>query len=109
LPDGRAADWNQALMELGATVCVARAPACDACPASSCRTRGLPVVPPARGAAGRVRFEDTDRYVRGRIVAALVGGDELPDGFGAERLERALAGLERDGLVVREAGAIRLP
>ena len=27
LPDGRAADWNQALMELGATVCTARAPA----------------------------------------------------------------------------------
>lgn len=110
LPDGRAADWNQALMELGATVCVARAPVCDACPAASCRTRGRPVVPATeRRAAERVRFEDTDRYVRGRIVAALVGGDELPDGFDAERLERALAGLERDGLVVREAGAIRLP
>lgn len=32
--------WNQALMELGATVCTPRAPSCDACPvASMCRAR----------------------------------------------------------------------
>ena len=31
-PPGRAADFNQATMELGATVCTARAPRCDACP-----------------------------------------------------------------------------
>jgi A/G-specific adenine glycosylase len=28
----RPGDWNQALMELGATVCVPRAPSCEACP-----------------------------------------------------------------------------
>ncbi|MBS1870705.1 MAG: A/G-specific adenine glycosylase [Actinobacteria bacterium] len=111
VPAGRAADWNQALMELGATVCTARAPACEACPAASCRSQGRPQLAPTarRGAADRVRFEETDRYVRGRVVAALVAGAALPDGFAPERLERALAGLERDGLVVREAGAVRLP
>ncbi|HEV7772418.1 MAG TPA: A/G-specific adenine glycosylase [Conexibacter sp.] len=110
VPDGRAADWNQAMMELGATVCAGRAPACDACPAASCRSRGRPdVAPTARRASERVRFEDTDRYVRGRVVAALAAGEPVPAGFEAERLERALAGLERDGLVVREAGAVRLP
>lgn len=112
VPDGRAADWNQALMELGATVCTARAPSCEACPAASCRSRGRPHdwgAPARRAAADRVRFEDTDRYVRGRIVAALVAGTGLPDGIEAERLERALAGLVRDGLVVRDAGAVRLP
>ena len=31
-PPGRAADFNQATMELGATVCTARAPRCEACP-----------------------------------------------------------------------------
>ncbi|MGZ8635190.1 MAG: A/G-specific adenine glycosylase, partial [Solirubrobacteraceae bacterium] len=31
-PPGRAADFNQATMELGATVCTARAPRCGACP-----------------------------------------------------------------------------
>jgi|SRR5688572_30682610 len=36
---GRAADWNQALMDLGATVCVARRPRCEACPVVPlCRT-----------------------------------------------------------------------
>jgi A/G-specific adenine glycosylase len=110
VPDGRAADWNQALMELGATVCAARAPACDACPAASCRSRGRPhVAPTARGAGERVRFEDTDRYVRGRVVAALVAGEGVPGGFEPARLERALAGLARDGLVVRDGDAVRLP
>jgi A/G-specific adenine glycosylase len=32
LPAGRASEWNQALMDLGATVCVARAPRCGCCP-----------------------------------------------------------------------------
>jgi A/G-specific adenine glycosylase len=110
LPPGRAGDWNQALMELGATVCTARAPACEACPAASCRARGLSAVAPtARRSGERVRFEDTDRFVRGRIVAALVTGAELPAEIEPARLERALVGLERDGLVVREGAAVRLP
>jgi A/G-specific adenine glycosylase len=32
VPRGRAGDWNQALMDLGATICVARTPRCEACP-----------------------------------------------------------------------------
>jgi len=32
VPRGRAGDWNQALMDLGATICVARAPRCPVCP-----------------------------------------------------------------------------
>jgi A/G-specific adenine glycosylase len=41
VPAGRSADWNQALMDLGATVCVARRPRCRACPvARVCRARG---------------------------------------------------------------------
>src|SRR5881398_1255427 len=39
VPRGRAADWNQALMDLGATYCVARAPRCRDCPVRrSCAT-----------------------------------------------------------------------
>ncbi len=110
VPDGRAADWNQAMMELGATVCAGRSPDCDACPAASCRSRGrLEIAPTARRSGGSVRFEDTDRFVRGRVVAALVAGERLPDGFEPGRLERALAGLARDGLVVRDGDAVRLP
>ena len=32
VPRGASADWNQALMDLGATTCTARAPRCPACP-----------------------------------------------------------------------------
>ena len=97
------------MMELGATVCTARAPRCDACPVRAwCASAGAPA--PARGpAAPRPRFEDTDRFARGRIVAALLAGAPLPD-LAPERLERALAGLARDGLIVRDAaGAPALP
>jgi A/G-specific adenine glycosylase len=80
-------------MELGATVCTARNPRCDACPVEpSCARHPDP--PPRRRAP--VRFEETDRYVRGRTVAALLEGQALPPGA-----ERVLAGLEQDGLVVR--------
>ena len=59
------------------------------------------VVTPAR----RVKppkFEDTDRWARGRVIASLLQEKEIP--LQGERLERALAGLERDGLIVRDAG-----
>jgi A/G-specific adenine glycosylase len=54
LLDGRSpGDWNQALMELGATVCLPRKPACPACPLrTSCRGRARGIqeeLPEARG------------------------------------------------------------
>jgi A/G-specific adenine glycosylase len=42
-------------------------------------------------------------------VAALAAGEGLPAGIAPERLERALAGLERDGLVQRDDLGVRLP
>jgi A/G-specific adenine glycosylase len=42
LPPGRAGDFNQALMDLGATVCTPRAPSCGQCPlAEACRAHQL--------------------------------------------------------------------
>ena len=32
VPRGRSSDWNQALMDLGATICAARTPRCPVCP-----------------------------------------------------------------------------
>ena len=96
LPAGRAATFNQAMMELGATVCRPRAPRCAECPvATGCQ--GPLTIAPRR--APSPRFEDTDRWARGRILAALVAGEEFV--VGGARGERALAGLERDGLIVR--------
>jgi A/G-specific adenine glycosylase len=121
LPRGRAAAFNQAMMELGATVCRPRRPACGECPVRArCRSQGRADEPRAEGhpqarrgrahgARSPVRFEDSDRWARGRIVAALLAGEPGPELEPARR-ERALAGLERDGLVVRaHDGEPRLP
>ncbi len=105
VPVGRAATFNQAMMELGATVCRPRTPVCSACPVSLGCARVIEA-PAKRTAAPR--FEDTDRFARGRVVAALLAGEEIP--FSGTRRERVLAGLERDGLVVRdEDGHPHLP
>jgi A/G-specific adenine glycosylase len=110
LPAGRAATFNQAAMELGATVCGARRARCGACPAAPwCPSRDRVAVAPRRPSGRRPRFEDTDRYARGRVVAALVAGEQPPAELDAERLARVVAGLQRDGLVVREGAALRLP
>ncbi|CAN5189720.1 hypothetical protein BH09ACT5_BH09ACT5_02040 [soil metagenome] len=116
LPDARL--FNAAMMELGAVVCTARAPRCDACPiADSCRWRaeGYPAYSGPR-AAVQPKFEGSDRQVRGLIMAELRGSDipvtavELetvwPD---AVQRERALAGLLADGLAVRAGNGFELP
>jgi A/G-specific adenine glycosylase len=61
VPEDRPGDFNQALMELGATVCTPRAPACEDCPlAKECIARSegltltLPELPP-RAKATHVR------------------------------------------------------
>ena len=42
LPSGRAGDYNQALMDLGSSICTPRAPACLICPiAHCCQARAL--------------------------------------------------------------------
>jgi len=109
MPAGGAAPFNQAMMELGATVCRPRRPECGGCPVQAgCASAGR-VAAPALRQGRRERFEDTDRWARGRIVAALVSGDPLP-ALDRARRERAEAGLLRDGLAVRgEDGVLRLP
>lgn len=103
-PPGRAADFNQATMELGATVCTARAPRCELCPLeASCAGLEAPAGRPSGG-----RFEDSNRWVRGRVVAALAAGEGLPDGIAPERLDRAVHSLVRDGLIRRVAGGFAL-
>jgi A/G-specific adenine glycosylase len=104
-------ELGQALMELGAMVCRAREAACGTCPMEAgCASAGAVVVPArTRGERPRERFEDSNRWVRGRVVEALAAGTELPEGIELERLERAVEGLVRDGLVQRGADGLRLP
>ena len=107
LPERDAHRWAAATMELGALICTARTPRCNACPvADKCRWReaGYPAYdgPPRRGQA----WTGTDRQCRGRLMAVLrdsplpVPKLQLdlvwPD---AIQRERALDGLVADGLV----------
>jgi len=50
-PDGRSADYSQAMMDLGATLCTRAAPACERCPLAedcSARIQGEPLAYPAK-------------------------------------------------------------
>jgi A/G-specific adenine glycosylase len=66
----RPGDWNQALMELGATLCAPRRPGCDACPLRShCRARALGIADELPEGRGRRAPVDV------RVAAALVERD----------------------------------
>jgi len=109
LPAARAAEWNQALMELGATCCGARRARCAECPAAPwCASRGSVQAPPRAATSSSERFEDSNRWVRGRIVAALAAGEQPPAGIEPARLSRALDGLIRDRLIRRAGGGFTL-
>jgi A/G-specific adenine glycosylase len=54
LPHRHVFDFNQALMDLGATVCSARTPQCGACPMTA-RCRSFPLTPPGRVSRTRAR------------------------------------------------------
>ena len=114
------ARWNQAVMELGATVCVARKPACDICPlAGHCRflKAGLPGLGAGR-TRPRQRFAGTDRQIRGSILQALrqasgapVSRKDLKSLCDDEiRLDRCIASLDEDGLLeIGPDGLLSLP
>lgn len=66
--------WNQAILDLGATVCTKRAPLCARCPVEGdCGWRGQGD-DPVNHPKPQTRFEGSDRQGRGRLVAALRQG-----------------------------------
>ncbi|MEO8633519.1 MAG: A/G-specific adenine glycosylase, partial [Chloroflexota bacterium] len=68
VPRDGADRWHHALMDLGATVCLARTPRCESCPiAAACRSCGNAALPAPRR---QTAFATSDRRVRGRIIAA---------------------------------------
>jgi A/G-specific adenine glycosylase len=92
----------QALMDLGATVCLARIPRCEVCPlGDACPSRGTRDEPMRR----QSRFEGSFRQ---RRAAALRLVAEAPRDE-AELDADAVRSLIRDGLVAVEDGRVSLP
>lgn len=79
VPLETARDWGLALMDLGATVCTARRPACPVCPlAAMCPSAGAPLSRTKNLAETQhpyttkpKPFIGSNRYYRGRVVQAL--------------------------------------
>jgi A/G-specific adenine glycosylase len=92
----------QALMDLGATICLARIPRCEICPlAGSCPSRGTRDEPARR----QSRFEGSFRQRRAATLRLVAEGPRTASALDRE----AVRALERDGLVVVERGVARLP
>ena len=129
VPDGEGWAWNQAMLDLGATVCTKRSPRCERCPvAGSCgwSLAGRPHPDPAIGShgvsRGQSRFEGSFRQGRSRLLdvlrqgqpvapdrwAVACGWSEQPDGETEAR--RAAGTLVVDGLaVLTPSGSLTLP
>ncbi len=90
----------EALMDLGATVCLARIPRCRECPlASACPSRGVHYEPLRK----QSRFEGSFRQRRAETLRLVAEGRSR----GLD--PSAVTSLERDGLVEVRAGLVRLP
>jgi A/G-specific adenine glycosylase len=121
VPAGRGWAWNQAMLDLGATVCAKSAPRCDDCPVQAACAWGRAGPDPAVGSAGCGRAQSTfagsDRQGRGRLVDALRLAP-VPEGALAmaagwpddpRRARHVAAGLVADGLAVMVDGVLALP
>ncbi len=92
----------QALMDLGATVCLARVPRCASCPlVRGCASRGARYAPARRQGT----FEGSFRQRRGRVLRLVSERPRAVSSLDAAAVEA----LERDGLVEVRAGRVRLP
>jgi A/G-specific adenine glycosylase len=125
VPAGAGWRFGQALLDLGAEVCVPGAPHCHDCPirrrcrwAATGRSGPDPSVGSAGAPTAQSRFEGSDRQGRGRLIAALRTGGipagSVPAASGwpndPERVARVASGLVEEGLVVADrSGGLRLP
>ncbi|HEY9308206.1 MAG TPA: A/G-specific adenine glycosylase [Microbacterium sp.] len=109
---------NAAAMELGATVCVARAPRCDACPLRDrCEWRAAGYPDTGDDRRKQARYEGSDRQARGAVLKSLRDAAthavplaevvaEWPDPL---QRDRAIDSLIADGLAEASDGLLRLP
>jgi A/G-specific adenine glycosylase len=93
---------GQALMDLGATVCLARIPRCGACPlADACPSCGRRYEPLRK----QSRFEGSFRQRRAQTLRLVAEAEQPLDKLDREAVESLLS----DGLVQVEADVVALP
>jgi A/G-specific adenine glycosylase len=133
VPAGNGYAFNSALMDLGATICTARAPKCLLCPLGQ-TCAAAPIDPvrlralaashaPQKTPQDRIAFARTTRYVRGRIVDRLRalptncaislldlhGSLDVDDRYhDRAAVEAILARLIGEGVVERSGDGLRL-
>ena len=99
---GFSASTTQALMDLGATVCLARIPRCHVCPlADLCPSRGIREDP----ARKQGPFEGSYRQRRAEALRLVAESSQELETLDPD----AVQSLERDGLVVVADGVVALP
>ena len=122
VPPGASWEFNQAVFDLGATVCTAARPRCDACPLRrQCRWHraGRPDPDPWRarpGARTKGTFAGSDRQGRGRLLEALRQGAISEDGLARAcgwpddpaRARRTAAALVAEGFARWSRGRLSL-
>ncbi|MDF2555928.1 MAG: adenine glycosylase [Microbacterium sp.] len=117
-PQAEAAVFNAAAMELGATVCTARAPRCGDCPiADLCAWRAADYPDTGDTRRRQARYEGSDRQTRGAVLRVLrdAPGHEAPiaevvaDWPDPAQRDRAIDSLIADGLAEASDGVLRLP
>ncbi len=123
LPIGFSRDWNQVMMDFGATVCTARKAHCAECPVfAQCIWKGGANgdVDPAKASAftskPQAKFAGSDRQARGKLMKALTVGavapERLAEVMGLTDVERALRlaqALVNEGLVEYSTTGYRMP
>ena len=109
LPDSLAGDWNQAVMDLGATLCRPRDPDCASCPVAVWCAGPDTYVRPSR----QSRFAGSVRQARGAILRILlehpaIDRSQLLETVASQRAREAMDGLLRDGIIVVERSRVTL-
>ena len=113
-----AAVVNAATMELGATVCTARAPRCGVCPlAGACTWRAVGYPDTGDARRKQAAYEGSDRQARGAVLKVLREAAPLPvpldqviaDWPDSVQRERAIASVVADGLAQVRGDSLQLP
>ncbi len=98
------AGWNQAIMDLGATVCRPASPDCAACPVSDwCADPTVYVAPPRQ-----TPYEGSVRQARAAILKALARGEQMRVPDSGTVAAEAMQALAAEGLVASRGDLIHL-